>query len=98
MIVSLLSLKIITNEKDHCKGTLSLKNAEVNWELSTNSSFLPNQTDLRTFRSIEINKKEIEFSEGFTDLHTVTYQEILKGNGYNINDAKESIEIISKIR
>jgi len=92
------SLKIITNEKDHCKGTLSLKNAEVNWELSTNSSFLPNQTDLRTFRSIEINKKEIEFSEGFTDLHTVTYQEILKGNGYNINDAKESIEIISKIR
>jgi len=92
------SLNIIINEKDHCKGTLSLKNAEVNWELSTNSSFLPNQTNLRTFRSIEVNKKEIEFSEGFTDLHTVTYQEILKGNGYNINDAKESIEIISKIR
>ena len=92
------SLKIMINEKDHCKGTLSLKNAEVNWELSTNSSFLPNENDLRTFRSIEVNNKEIEFSEGFTDLHTVTYREILKGNGYNINDARESIEIISKIR
>jgi UDP-N-acetyl-2-amino-2-deoxyglucuronate dehydrogenase len=92
------SLKIMINEKDHCKGILSLKNAEVNWELSTNSSFLPNENDLRTFRSIEVNNKEIEFSEGFTDLHTVTYREILKGNGYNINDARESIEIISKIR
>ena len=48
---------------------------------------------MRTYRSITVNGDEIEFSGGFTDLHTVTYQNILNGNGFGIEDAKESIII-----
>ena len=51
-----------------------------------------------TFRSLKIAGEEIEFSKGFTELHTVSYQKILEGKGYGLLDAKKSIEIVSKIR
>jgi UDP-N-acetyl-2-amino-2-deoxyglucuronate dehydrogenase len=51
-----------------------------------------------TFRSIEINRKEIEFSEGFADLHTETYRSILSGNGNGPEDVKSSIELVYNLR
>jgi UDP-N-acetyl-2-amino-2-deoxyglucuronate dehydrogenase len=51
-----------------------------------------------TFRSITVEGEEIEFSEGFTDLHTRSYEEILKGNGFEIDQARKSIEIVYDIR
>jgi UDP-N-acetyl-2-amino-2-deoxyglucuronate dehydrogenase len=53
---------------------------------------------LRTFRSITVDGKEIEFSGGFTDLHTQSYQEILKGNGFGLEEARKSIQIVYTIR
>lgn len=82
-------------------GNLKLKNANVNWFLSVNSNYLPksaleqNQT---TYRSISIEGNEIEFSDGFKDLHTRSYQEILNGNGFRLDDAFDSIKIVSEIR
>ncbi|MFV0269688.1 MAG: oxidoreductase, partial [Draconibacterium sp.] len=53
---------------------------------------------MRTFRSITVNGDEVEFSGGFTDLHTVTYQSILNGNGFGIDDARESIVLTDYVR
>ena len=53
---------------------------------------------LVTFRTLAIEGEEIEFSKGFTDLHTVSYKKILEGNGYGLSDAKNAIEIVSNIR
>ena len=52
----------------------------------------------RTYRSITIEGEEFDFSGGFTDLHTASYQEILKGNGFGIDETKEAIEIVHDIR
>ncbi len=91
------------NEKtiDTNSGTLQLKQANVNWYLSINSDNLPDQAkkeNLTTFRTLSIEGDSIEFSKGFTDLHTVSYQKILQGFGYGLKDAKNSIEIVSQIR
>ena len=89
------------NEFDISSGFLEFEKARVKWFLSTNEKYLPkNVTNKngRTFRSMVVNGNEIEFSDGFTDLHTDVYREILKGNGYGIMDALPSIEIASKIR
>ena len=82
-------------------GTLKFKQGNVNWYLSINSEKLPpsaKENGLPTFRSLKIAGEEIEFSKGFTELHTVSYQKILEGKGYGLIDAKKSIEIVSKIR
>jgi UDP-N-acetyl-2-amino-2-deoxyglucuronate dehydrogenase len=87
--------------KDTNSGTLQFKQAKVNWYLSINAENLPQKAKdkgLPTFRTLSIEGEEIEFSKGFTDLHTVSYQKILNGEGYGLNDAKNSIEIVSKIR
>ncbi len=86
---------------DAASGFLMLEKARVRWFLSINPDFLP--ADVRakgqtTFRSIIVNDKEIEFSGGFTDLHTQSYQQILSGNGFGLNDARNSIEIVHNIR
>ncbi len=82
-------------------GLLLLEKARVRWFLSLDYHDLPTAaTDkgMRTYRSITIDSKEIEFSGGFTDLHTITYQNILDGNGYGIDDARESIELTDYVR
>ena len=87
--------------KDTNSGTLTFKQAKVNWYLSINADNLPQKAKdqgLPTFRTLSIEGEDIEFSKGFTDLHTVSYQKILEGNGYGLSDAKSSIEIVSKIR
>ncbi len=86
---------------DKAAGFLQLEKARVRWFLSLDYHDLPKAaTDkgMRTYRSITVDGKEIEFSGGFTDLHTVTYQNILQGNGYGIDDARESIELTDFVR
>ncbi|PHR69827.1 MAG: oxidoreductase [Arcobacter sp.] len=86
---------------DANSGTLVLKNANVNWFLSINYDYLPKdirETGQTTFRSITVEGEEIEFSGGFKDLHTISYEEILKGNGFGLDDAYGSIDIVSQIR
>ncbi len=81
---------------DKAAGFMQLEKARVRWFLSLDYKDLPKvATDkgMRTYRSITVDGKEIEFSGGFTDLHTVTYQNILNGNGFGIEDARESIEL-----
>ncbi len=82
-------------------GFLKLKNANVRWFLSVNYDYIPEKVKSigqRTYRSIKINGEEIEFSGGFTDLHTKSYKEILKGNGFGLNEAYSSINTVSTIR
>ncbi len=88
-------------EPDKAAGFLQLEKARVRWFLSLDYHDLPPQATgkkLRTYRSITVNGEEIEFSGGFTDLHTVTYQNILNGNGFGIDDARESIILTENIR
>lgn len=82
-------------------GFLKLKNANVKWFLSVNYDYIPNEIKekgLTTFRSIKVDGDDIEFSGGFTELHTRSYQEILKGNGFGLDEAYGSIETVSHIR
>jgi UDP-N-acetyl-2-amino-2-deoxyglucuronate dehydrogenase len=86
---------------DKAAGFLQLEKARVRWFLSLDYNDLPLQATskgMRTYRSITVNGREIEFSGGFTDLHTVTYQNILNGNGFGIDDARESIELTDYVR
>lgn len=89
------------SEYNKAAGLLELEFASVKWFLSIDRNDLPEhlKSDKSvTYRSIKINGEEIEFSEGFTDLHTVSYQEILKGNGFGIKDTLPSLESAYKIR
>jgi UDP-N-acetyl-2-amino-2-deoxyglucuronate dehydrogenase len=86
---------------DRASGVLLLEKARVRWFLSINSETLPQEVKEKgktTFRSITVEGEEIEFSEGFTDLHTRSYEEILEGNGFEIGEARRSIEIVYDIR
>lgn len=89
------------NNKDCASGLLTLDHARVRWFLSINADHLPDEQKKkgqRTFRSICIGGEEIEFSEGFTDLHTASYKAILNGDGFKIGETRSSIEIVQKIR
>lgn len=82
-------------------GVLVLKKARVRWFLSVDFENIPKEIrdkGQRTYRSITVDGEEIEFSGGFTDLHTKSYEEILNGNGYGPADARTSIEIVHDIR
>ena len=82
-------------------GSFKLKNANVRWFLSDNYDYMPKEIKsrgLNTYRSITVDNEEIEFSGGFTDLHTRSYEKILKGSGFGLDDAYESINTVSTIR
>lgn len=88
-------------EKNKAAGFLELENARVRWYLSLDYNDIPaaeKEKGKRTYRSITVDGEEIEFSEGFGDLHTVTYREILKGNGFSTEDARQCIETVYMIR
>ena len=88
-------------EANKAAGLLHLERAKVRWFLSLDAADLPSyatERGMRTFRSITVNGDEVEFSGGFTDLHTVTYQNILNGNGFGIDDARESIVLTDVVR
>ena len=89
------------SQENKASGMLHLKKANITWYLSLDKNDLPKkvaQKNQPTYRSITIDDEEIEFSGGFTDLHTVSYQEILNGKGYGILEARNSIEIAHMIR
>lgn len=88
-------------EPTRAAGYLELEKARVRWFLSLDSNDLPHEARLAkktTYRSITVNGKEIEFSDGFTDLHTVSYEQILKGNGFGLADVRPCIDIAHNIR
>ena len=82
-------------------GLLRLKNARVRWFLSVDYNDIPETTKLsgkRTYRSINMEGREIEFSEGFTELHTDSYKQIISGNGFGLKDARSSIQTVYTLR
>jgi len=86
---------------DRAAGFLELEKARVRWFLSINYNTIPEkirEAGMRTYRSITIENEIFEFSGGFTDLHTKSYQKILNGNGYKLNEAKKAIQIVHDIR
>jgi len=87
-------------DKSKAAGYLEYENARVRWFLSIDANDLPESVKGKkpTYRSITMDNEEIEFSEGFTDLHTVSYQEILAGRGYGIEDARHCVETVNTIR
>lgn len=89
------------NEPTRSAGFLELEHARVRWFLSTNRDDFPQEAERgksEAYRSIVVNGNEIDFSSGFTDLHTKSYQEILSGNGFTMQDARPAVEIVSTIR
>lgn len=86
---------------DRIGGYLRFKRARVRYFLSINPDTLPQEAVLagkRTYRKIEMEGSEIEFSEGFTELHTDSYKKILDGNGFGLEDSRPCIEIVHGIR
>ncbi len=86
----------ITKNSNSSKGKLFLENAEVEFFLSVNKDDLP-YDDWKPYRLISVNGNELEFSDGFTDLHNLSYKNILDGNGFGIKDVKKTIRIIEKM-
>lgn len=86
---------------DTAAGYLELGQARVTWMLSIDYDQIPKDVKAagkRTFRSLTMEGEQIEFSDGFTDLHTRSYEEILKGNGFGLTETKASIELVYSIR
>ena len=86
---------------DRAAGYFEFEKAKVRWFLSINAETLPEDVrskGKRTYRSINIEGEELEFSDGFTDLHTLSYRDILNGGGFRIGEARAAIEIVHNIR
>lgn len=98
--------KVKTNDvhihaHDRAAGYLEFERAKVRWFLSINEDTIPAEVRAagkRTYRSMNIDGEEIEFSDGFTDLHTISYQNVLSGKGFPLIEAKNGIEIVHEIR
>lgn len=84
---------------DRAAGFLELERARVRWFLSIDADSLPKAAaGKRTYRSLTLNGSEVEFSEGFTDLHTESYKRILDGKGFGISEAMPAIRLAHEIR
>jgi UDP-N-acetyl-2-amino-2-deoxyglucuronate dehydrogenase len=93
------NVELYVREENRMGGFLELPNADVEWFLSLENQDVPREFDgQRTFRSIAVDGEEIEFSGGFTDLHTRVYEETLAGRGFGVEDARASIELVHKLR
>lgn len=93
--------EVYINQEDKMGGFIELPNANVKWFLSIDGNDLPKSAidaNQRTYRSILIDNQEVEFTQGFTDLHTAIYQNVLDGNGFGIEHARPSIELVHSIR
>lgn len=93
--------KVFILQNNKASGYLRLKKARVRWFLSLDFEDIPQSVKEQgksTYRSITINEKEIEFSDGFTDLHTESYKHILSGQGFGLEEASSSIELVYQIR
>lgn len=88
-------------EKDKAAGYLELEKARVRWFLSIDYNDIPKEikkNNQRTYRSITMDGKEIEFSGGFTDLHTISYEKILEGKGFGLEAGRSAIQTVYNIR
>lgn len=97
----LKEMKVHIHTHDRAAGYIELERARVRWFLSINEDCLPEEVKnqgKRTFRSIQIEGEELEFSEGFTDLHTRSYKDVLQGKGFRIGETKQAIQIVHDIR
>ncbi|MCB0538253.1 MAG: Gfo/Idh/MocA family oxidoreductase [Chitinophagales bacterium] len=86
---------------DRASGYLEFDRARVRWFLSINSDTLPEQAIEKgktTYRSMTLEGEEIEFSDGFTELHTLSYKDILAGGGFRIKEALNAIKVVHDIR
>lgn len=93
--------KVHVLTENRAAGMLLLDRARVRWFLSLNSGDLPamaKKNGKSTYRALSIDGEAVEFSDGFTDLHTISYAEILTGKGYGLKDARNSINIVYAIR
>lgn len=88
------------NAEASAAGYLEYERARVRWFLSIDADDLPDAVKGKktTFRNIDVSGEQLEFSEGFTDLHTTSYQEILAGRGYGLDDAWHCVETVNVIR
>ena len=89
------------HEKDRAAGLLEFEQARVRWFLSINKDHLPDfvkKEGKTTYRSITIDGEELEFSDGFTDLHTKIYNGIINNNGFGLEETKQAIQIVHLIR
>lgn len=87
-------------EPERAAGFLECARADVSWFLSVDRNDLPAEVQGKktTFRSITVDGEEVEFSEGFTDLHTRSYEEIVAGRGFGLDEVRTSIDIVSTFR
>lgn len=95
------SMEVHVSAPDVVAGFLELERARVRWFLSINADHIPSEVarqGKRTYRSITMGSEEVEFSDGFTDLHTESYRMILAGSGFGLGEAKPSIELTHDIR
>jgi UDP-N-acetyl-2-amino-2-deoxyglucuronate dehydrogenase len=83
---------------DRAAGFLELERARVRWFLSINADTLPPGAAGRTYRSITVDGQEVEFSQGFADLHTLSYQAVLQGRGFGLDEAATAVQITHDIR
>lgn len=89
------------NKAEKAGGKLYFERANVNWFLSVDEKDLPAEalsTQKRTYRKMDIEGEQLEFSEGFTDLHTISYKDILSAGGFGIEDTRKSIQIVNSLR
>jgi UDP-N-acetyl-2-amino-2-deoxyglucuronate dehydrogenase len=93
--------EVFVRDEWRTAGRLELNRADVSWFLSADPKDLPFNAvpgQKTTFRSITIDGEEVEFSEGFADLHTRSYEEILSGRGFGLDAARPSIELAHRVR
>jgi UDP-N-acetyl-2-amino-2-deoxyglucuronate dehydrogenase len=96
-----INVKVYHVDTGRISGFIELEKARVRWFLSVDYQDLPlvaKQANKTTFRSITVDNQEVEFSDGFGDLHTCVYEKTLAGNGFGIADARPSLELTYRIR
>jgi UDP-N-acetyl-2-amino-2-deoxyglucuronate dehydrogenase len=94
-------MQVHLSEPDRAGGVLQLERATVRWFLSLDKRDIPEEQRSKgrtTYRSLTIEEEEVEFSDGFADLHTAVYREILAGRGFGIEDARASVTLAHDIR
>jgi UDP-N-acetyl-2-amino-2-deoxyglucuronate dehydrogenase len=95
------SSQVHVREPKRAAGTLALAHADVQWFLSAEASDLPFPAApgaKTTYRSMTVDGQQLEFSDGFADLHTRVYEGVLAGHGFGIDEARPSIELTHQIR
>lgn len=93
--------EVLLHTANNAEGNLVLNRANVHWQLSINANDLPANVRAegkRTFRALTIDGEAFEFSDGFTDLHTQSYADIIAGKGFPLSETKRSIELVHQIR